>query len=58
MFGSQLDNQIGQATRNAKNDVARQTAAKQVMTKAMGAGGASGSVKKQGSFRDPALMKR
>lgn len=56
MFGTKLDSQISQATHNAKNDVARQTAAHQVMNKALGDSGPSG--KKQGptKFRDPALM--
>lgn len=56
LYGTQLDSRVKQATQNAKNDVARQTAAQQVMSKALGqadAGKAGSSPKK---FRDPALM--
>lgn len=56
IFGAKLDSQISEATRNAKNDVARQTAAHQVLNKAMGKGVTKEKGKPQSKFRDPALM--
>lgn len=56
MFGTKLDSQISQATQNAKNDVARQTAAHQVMNKALDLENVGGTRQGQTKFRDPALM--
>lgn len=58
LYGTQLDSQIENAVRNAKNDVAKKTAAHQALSKAMAKGkqnpGGQGQVQRQ--FRDPALI--
>lgn len=56
LYGTQLDSQVKQATQNAKNDVARKTAAQQVMSKALNQGGAKEAGASKPKFRDPAIM--
>lgn len=56
-FGVSLDSQMEQATKNAKNDVARKTAAQQIMNRVMGLGQEGKHPSGGGGFRDPAIAK-